>query len=443
MDGQRTMNRKPFVLAFLLVLFLLAACATPTSIPTTSPPTAQPTPPTTTQSPAPPTIRIQPSDLTYLGAFRLPDGPEEIGWAWSGEALTVYPEGDPNSPDDGFPGSLFGTGHNWNQWVSEISIPVPINSPSKNLDDLNTALTLQDFHNIRGHLFDQLDFEIPRAGLEYLPAQGDQTTGKLYFCWGQHLQEEGVVATHGWCELDLADPRPAGAWYLGDHSSYATNDYLFAIPHAWADAAALSESGMHGMYLATGRFRDGGWSGQGPSLFAYGPWNEGNPPAPGSRLPAVPLLLYDTSHAETPSAHTMDNYHHSDEWSGGAWLTAGEKAAVIFVGTKGQGDCWYGNPDGPCLECEDRGWWSDRFVGQFLFYDPADLAAVARGEMAARAPQPYAILEIDEYLYHVESEQQKYHTGAAGFDREQGLLYVLEPLVDQDKPLVHVWHIEG
>ncbi len=25
-------------------------------------------------------------------------------------------------------------------------------------------------------------------------------------------------------------------------------------------------------------------------------------------------------------------------------------------------------------ECEDRGWWSDTFVGQMLFYDPADLA---------------------------------------------------------------------
>jgi hypothetical protein len=55
--------------------------------------------------------RVQPEDLTYLGAFRLPDGPPEIGWYWGGTAMTYYPEGDPNGPDDGFPGSIFGTGH--------------------------------------------------------------------------------------------------------------------------------------------------------------------------------------------------------------------------------------------------------------------------------------------------------------------------------------------
>jgi hypothetical protein len=385
----------------------------------------------------PPHQAIQPSDLEYVGAFRLPDGPEGIGWPWSGEALTYYPGGDPAGPPDGYPGSLFGTGHNWNQWVSEISIPVPIDSPTQDLNDLNVATTLQDFRNIRGDLFNHLNFEIPRAGLQYLPAQGQQVTGKLHFCWGQHLQEEGEAATHGWCELDLSTPLPAGAWYLGNISNYATNDYLFAIPQDWADA------NTPGMYLATGRFRDGGWSGQGPSLFAYGSWGQGQAPAPGSRLPAIPLLWYDSSHVDAGSAHTMVDYHHSDEWTGGAWLTSGDKAALLFVGTKGQGDCWYGNADGPCLDCEDRGWWSDRFVGQMLFYDPADLASVARGEIETWAPQPYAALDIDEYLYHIESSQQKHHLGAAGFDRERSLLYVFEPLVDQDKPLVHTWRIGG
>jgi hypothetical protein len=390
--------------------------------------------PGTGEPPEPPSQRIQPADLVYRGAFRLPDGPEEIGWAWSGEAMTYYPGGDPSGPADGYPGSLFGTGHNWNQWVSEISIPVPVDAPAQDLADLNTATTLQEFQNIRGDLFDHLDFEIPRAGLEYLPRQGAQMTDKLHFCWGQHMQEGGQVVSHGWCELDLSNPQPAGAWYMGNYSNYATNDYLFAIPDAWA------ETYTPGMRLASGRFRDGGWSGQGPSLLAYGPWQAGNPPPAGTRLQAIPLLLYDAS--DPPGSHTMVDYQHSDEWSGGAWLTAGDKSAVIFVGTKGQGDCWYGDPDGPCEDCEDRGWWSDRFVGQILFYDPAHLEAVAQGEMATWEPQPYATLEVDEWLYHIESNQQKHHLGAASFDRERGLLYVFEPLVDEDKPLVHVWRVE-
>lgn len=436
------MNRLAGVIMVPLSMLVSAACSSPAPPPAVLPSgyTPVPTVPAAASVSAM-TGLIQPEDLAYLGAFRLPDGPPEFGWAWSGEALAYSPEGDSGGPADGYPGSLFATGHNWNQWVTEVSIPVPVHSPDKNVGDLNMATTLQDFQNIRGGLFDHLDFEIPRAGLEYLPGQGNQETGKLYFCWGQHLQEEGQAPSHGWCELDLSDPQPAGAWYLGDYSNYSTNDYLFAIPQAWAAVHTP------GLTLATGRFRDGGWGGQGPSLFAFGPWNEGNPPPPGTRLAARPLLLYDSTSAETSGSHTMAGYSHSDEWSGGAWLSteqpAGARFAVLFAGTKGIGDSWYGDASGPCLTCNDRGWWSDRFVGQFLFYNPAELAAVVSGEMETWQPQPYATLNIDSYLYHIVSNQQKHHLGAVTFDRDRGLLYILEPLADGDKPLIHVWRIQA
>ena len=122
------------------------------------------------------------------------------------------------------------------------------------------------------------------------------------------------------------------------------------------------------MLLATGRYRDGGWSGQGPALFAIGPWNHGNPPPSGTAIQNTTLLLYTSTYVHEGVNHTMNNYHHSDEWSGAAWLTAGNQSAVVFVGTKGTGDCWYGNEHGPCLDCENRGWWSTGFVGQFIFY---------------------------------------------------------------------------
>ncbi len=419
------------------VIALGGTAATPTPLATASA-TATPTPtPITSEQ------LIQPTDLIYLGAFRLPDGPEEIGWEYSGAAMTYYPHGDPDGPADGYPGSIFATGHDWNQYVSEISIPVPIISPDKDVEDLNTATTLQDFQDIRGDLFGE--FEIPRAGLEYLPTQGGQTTDKLYFCWAQHMGETETNPSHGWCELDLSNPQTVGAWRIGDYWNYVTTDYIFAIPQQWADA------NTPGMYLATGRFRDGGQGARGPSLLAYGPWNEGNPPAPNSTLSAVPLLLY--TDVTAGDDFTIDNYHHSDEWSGGAWLTAGDKSAVVFVGTKGLGDCWYGFANGvvwpdeppyppvPDAPYDQRGWWSTDFEGQIIFYDPADLAAVASGEMEPYEPQPYATLQIDEYLYHIESGRQEHHVGAAGFDRERGLLYVFEPLADGDKSLIHVWEV--
>jgi len=56
-------------------------------------------------------------------------------------------------------------------------------------------------------------------------------------------------------------------------------------------------------------------------------------------LDATPLLLYSSTATDPEPYNTMDDYHHSDEWSGGAWVTAGDKSAVIFVGTKGTSNC--------------------------------------------------------------------------------------------------------
>jgi len=313
---------------------------------------------------------IQPADLIYLGAFRLPsDAPDEIGWMWSNwsSGLAYYPDGDPSGDNDGYSGSLFGVGHDWNQYVSEVSIPKPVNSAAKNLADLNIASTLQSFADIRGGIFPEM--ELPRVGLAYLPPQGLQTTGKLYFAWAPHLDDTATNPSHGWSELTLDNPQSQGTWRIGEYWNYVTGDYLFEIPKTWADVH------VSGMSLATGRYRDGGQGGQGPSVFAIAPWESGNPPAAGSTLPAFPLLLYQDVTVE--GGATLNGYHHSDEWTGAAWLTADDKSAVIFVGNKGQGDCWYGNPDGPCLECDERGWWSTTFEGQIIFYDPNDLADVA------------------------------------------------------------------
>jgi len=424
-----------------------AATATPT--PTSTSTTATATPTATAVAVGGSAQRLQPADLIYLGAFRLPDvpGDDEHSWKWANRAsaLTCFPEGDPAGPSDGYPGSLFGTGHDWHQWVSEVTIPAPVDSPIKDLADLNSATTLQDFADIRGGLFGEM--EMPRVGLAYLPPMGAQTSGdappgRLYFAWAPHLDGGATAPSHGWSELDLAYPQSAGAWRISDYWNYVTGDYLFDIPQTWADTYVAGRS------LATGRYRDGGQGAEGPALFAIAPWVEGNPPAADATLPATPLLLY--SAVTDAEQHPLDDYHHSDEWTGAAWLTAGDKSAVVFVGAKGTGDCWYGCADGTrweppyppeCPDGSERGWWSSGFVGQMLFYDPADLAAVAQGTMASWQPQPYATLDLDDHLYHVTSAQQKYHLAAAAFDRARGLLYVLEPLADDDKPLVHVWRI--
>jgi hypothetical protein len=385
------------------------------------------------------TQRLMPADFVYLGAIRLPENPsgsEVQSWAWGGYAMTYYPAGDVTGASDEYPGSIYASGHSWQHLVAEISIPLPVISAQKNVNALHTANFLQSFTDI--HYLGQL--ELPRGGLAYLSAKGNQNSGKLYFCRGAHYQDEEDFLTLGWCELNLANPQIQFGWIIDPaHYLYNTNDYMLEIP------AGFAETYLNGMSLGCGRFRDGGWSGQGPSLHAMAPWQDGNPPAYGSACAYKTLIAYTSSEDYDQTAYTMTNYHHSDEWSGAEWLTAGDKGALVFVGTKGQGNCWYGDENGPCLDCEgSRGWWSDRFEGQFIFYDPADLAKVAQGTLPASQIQPYASLNVDQYLYNIQSAQQKYHLGACCFDRTRGFFYVFETLAEEDaRPLIHVWKVNS
>jgi len=401
---------------------------------------------------------IQPDDLVYQGAFRLPEGSNGSNWEYSGYAMTYYPAGDPEGPDDGHPGSLFALGHDHHQQISEITLPTPVASRNKDLSDLNTAETLQPFQDIRSGFYGEL--EIPRAGLEYLPPAGSPGRGKLHFAWGQHFEDDRAP-THGWCDLDLSNPRSAGPWFMGGYTNYITNDYLFEIPEKWSAKHAP------GMRLATGRFRDGIWGGLGPALVAYDPGDESTPPESRSTLRNVrPLLLYgvpqenDTQILTSPE-RKMNGFKEADEWSGGAWLTAADRSAVILAGTKATGKCWYGYANGvvfpesgddpdavypevPDWPYDDRGWWSEGIQAQILFFNPADLAAVARGEMETWEPQPYAALNIDRYLFDPGFHPQRhkrYLLGAAAFDRARGLLYVVERRADDEKSVVHVFSI--
>ena len=174
----------------------------------------------------------------------------------------------------------------------------------------------------------------------------------------------------------------------------------------------------------------------GPQLFAYVAVDRevDVPAAPQTRLEEITLLAYAKSDETEDIERCLDGYQHADEWGGGAWLTTADSSAVMFAGTKATGArYWYGyvNPAGPefpCVEeeligsyalcrladgtpvpdeesltCESpislRGWWSARFDARFIFYDPADLARVATGEMEPWEPQPYAYLDIDEELF--------------------------------------------
>jgi len=407
------------------------------------------------QAPIPAGSLIRPDDLVYRGFFRLPSGSGESNWEYSGQGLTYYPGGDPAGEADGFPGSLFGFGHDHQLQVSEISIPAPV--ISGNLADAPTAATLQAFTDLTEGVFPIEQMTLPRAGLAYL----SHPEPRLHFTFGQHFQD--FEPSHGWAGLDLSQPDARGAWLFGEYSNYVTNDYLFEIPSSWAEAITP------GPMLASGRAREGLWSGRGPALFAYNPAGVGNPPVPGETLSGIlPLLLYGEQLLGQPDivsdpSQSVIDYHEADHWWGGAWLTAGDAAAVVLAGTKAVGEEWYGFangvvwehdcagsqpptcPDVPEWPFDDRGFWAEDFQAQMIFFDPAELAAVARGEMDSWVPQPYVTLVLDQYLLAPELDPAIYKrdlVGAMAFDRENGLIYLTERLADEYKSLIHVWEID-
>ena len=453
-------TRRILLSAAVLTLTVFACTFGQTPTPQTGPEPASPSQeaaptkePTRSTAASPPSGEVlMPDDLEYLGAFRLPEASGGSNWEYSGQGLTYYPAGDPGGAEDGFPGSLFGFGHDHHVQVSEISVPAPI--LSKNLDELNTAITLQPFADLSGGLFDSQAMDLPVADLAYLPPGAGQESGKLHFTFGQHFQD--FEPSHGWAELDLSNPRPVGPWVLDGYTNYATNDYLFDIPSDWTAAYTP------GQPLATGRFREGVWGGYGPALFAY------SPPTAGATVTEVtPLLLYGIQEPGltdivADESMQMDGYQLADHWLGSAWLTSNEKSAVIFVGTKAIGHSWYGFangvvweydcadqspitcPDPPDWPYDDRGYWAEDYQAQVIFFDPTDLAAVARGELQTWEPQPYATLVLDEYLFNPQLDYAEYKrdlVAAAAFDREHGLLFIIERLADEYKSVIHVWRI--
>lgn len=380
-------------------------------------------------------------DLRYLGAFRLPDGEHGASnFYFGGDAAAHYPGGDPDGPDDGHPGSIFLT--RFFALAAEISIPAPAIPADGNYESLPEARALQGFHDISGG-YPMTDLHWWQ-GLAYLPAQAGQRSEHLYYCFAEHLYfEETNAPSHCWLGLDLSNPNVRGFWRMGGNlHNYLTSRYLFEIPAGWAAEHAP------GMRLVTGRCRDGGQLGAGPSMFAIGPWNQGDPPPDGTELEYATLLRY----GDFATDRKADNWLDGDDWTGGAWLEAGTRSAVVFAGTKFTGRSFYGYPNGTVftdIEFDssftefERGWMASSTKGQMLFYDPRRLAEAAAGGIGAHEPQPYAVLDLDGVLLNHEGTRinEMRRLGSPCYGRESNVLYLFEHRGEQ-LPAVHAWKVE-
>jgi len=391
---------------------------------------------------------LNPAGLEYVGAIALPEQ-----YSWGGEAIAYNGDGDPAGASDGYPGSLFVTNLNQpkNGLVGEITIPAPIISPQKDVTHLNEAITLVQPVNIRPANVNNWDYvDIWRTGLEYIAEEK-----RLYSSWSIHYTVSGEKhASISCCDAtDLAGSSKHGAWYIGDANQLPIdammNDWLFALPQQWADA------NCSGRNLVVGRCRDGGLSGLGPTLYAFSTVGTVPPPA-NSELEFTTLLEYGsvegTDNYHFP--HSIDGYKHSDDWREAMWLTAANQNAVAIVGNKALGHNWYGYngenmqhdwviadvpyPDFWETDPDGKGWRAHNRLPMIIFFDPAELAKVAEGQIPSYQPQPYTARRIPKNIFFGATHE----IFSAAFNAKDGILFVTEFVRElEGKLLLHTWKV--
>lgn len=390
---------------------------------------------------------VNPEGFEYQGAFLLPED-----FAWGGEAI-AYRDYNGTGMVDANGESLFVT--NLNQadagYVGEVTTAEPIISENKNLEELDIALILQNPVDIRPVNINDWEYvDIWRTGLEY-----DVTTNRLYSSWSIHYTVGGEKnASISFCDAsDLAGSTKYGAWYLGDPTqppiAAMANDYLFSRPLTTANTNLPDRA------LICGRFRDGGLSGLGPTMYAFAEVGA-TPPAANAVLDIATLLEYGsvlgTDNYNYPNS--VDGYKHSDEWRDAAWCNIAGQQAIAVVGRKALGNNWYGYqgefmphdwvffdqpyPEFGATDPDGKGWRAHNYKPMIILYDPADIAAVEAGTMQSFEPQPYAAVRLDENIFWNDDCEIR----SIAFDQMNSRLFVTEfDRANDGNLLIHVWQL--
>jgi hypothetical protein len=233
----------------------------------------------------------------------------------------------------------------------------------------------------------------------------------------------------------LEDGSTFGAWKFSGRGAKATMGGVLAIPDWFATQFTKGQrlaAGFGGYWsiVATGPAH------MGPALCSF------DPPAPdstkGGALPFTNLVGYpfnphpytepDRCHRDTDYHTEFDGWNPKDGvgywswsdwiWQGAAWIDLPDKHGVVFTPTLGRGRTWY----------QDSTLHAERSVHAFYVYDPAQLAAVARGKTKQWEVQPAASWDVhfENLTYPLpgwKDEPNRMITGVT-FDQAHRILYV-------------------
>jgi hypothetical protein len=373
------------------------------------------------------------SNLTYLGAFRVPQDQyvgNTLWFGYGGNAIAYRSDGN------GGAGSLYivskQVGVDRMRDIGEITIPTPVINSSISSIPIASILNSGAVTEVTEGAYDSClsGAQIPRmAGLLHL-------NSRLFVSfWDEYNVGDTDLCSTGYASPNLSGaPNFQGAWWLDDPSftfvsgktgtsiaevSKNYSGWLLEIPSAWATTYVSGKLVAHGQSRAGGNFC------RGPTMFAsaINDYSNASPP-PSSKVPAKALLCYDSGHSNYP------NWTQSDFWYGGAWIESGSDSAVLFVGQRCQSGDYYDH----AYLCS--GGWEP----ELALYSPADIALVAQGSSAAYTPVPTEVVKLSTKIpYHLNQDAK----GNVAYDRTGNKVYVIQGQADGVYPLVHVFEVSG
>ena len=369
---------------------------------------------------------IQPSNLVYEGAFRLPAGTSnQTSFSYAGNGLAYNPANN----------SLFITGHTWYQETAEVSIPNVVNST--NLNSLTTATLIQPLtdaldgernsvnptdpngKNVGGYLV--YNGKLIISVFSYYDGNGTQSTS--------HFVRPLTLSTTG----QLSGPFRVGTQYPGFVSGYMT-----LIPSEWQ--ALLGGPALTGnCCLNIVSFQSNG-----PAVSVFDP----SQLTSGATISATPLVGYPYSNP-LAAWGTQNNLFNGTTQITGVVFPKGTRS-VLFFGRQGTGPFCYGigastspPPQGECYDPANasKGGHAYPYVDQVWAYDADDLLKVKQGLEPEYAVKPYSVWTLN--LPFNATNSQNTVSGAA-YDPSTNRIFITEDCVDSGcDPVIAVLKIAG
>jgi hypothetical protein len=373
--------------------------------------------------------RIEFSNLSYLGAFRLPaETVNGDSFSIGGRALTFNPQGN----------SLFVSTRAGR--VAEVSIPTL--GSSTDVNALPFASFVQPF-------FDPMEGKLSQVATDGVNLEGLMVYGnRLYGTASIYYDAQNTQSvSHFSRSLRLDEPSFQGwskVWETGKTGFVA--GAMAEIPNEWR--ALLGGPAATGQCCIPIVSRTS-W---GPAAFAFDPAQVGQ-----ASVSATPLLYYTGEHQTLGPWDGSNPVYGASMKLGGMAIIAGTRT-VLYFGRNGTGVNCYGNgtadqtlvgqiaADGAhwCYDptSSDKGSHAYPYRYQIWAYDLNDFAAVKAGQK-----QPWEVVPYGVWPFDLPTPESEVKLGGVGYDASTQTLYFSQMGADRDgysyRPIVHALRVNG